>query len=203
MLMDRQQIRFSNQTTTRLTLAIWQTPAMLQTLVPVSWISLEAIPGASMTQTWDDSLSVVLGLFRDEPGLGAFTINRSKDTQTGSAWTIVTASGSLVLVNAGDAPNDEITMTNNSASVVNAGLAQSASAMFYQQDLLIGSNVVFDSERIMTAGLFLSMTRGEIINPVLLVALPMPILFPPGMSTANATATVQTSGILLTITYGL
>lgn len=201
--MDSQQIRFSNQTTTRLTLAVWQTPAALQTLIPVSWTTLDAPPGASAEQTFDQSLSVVLGLYRDEPGLGAFTIQRSKETRTGSAWTIVTASGSLVLVESGPAPNDEITMTNNSASVVNAGLAQSSSAMFYQQNLAIGSDVVFGSDRIMTAGLFLSMAKGEIINPVLLVALPMPILFPPGMNTANATATIQSSGILLTITYAL
>jgi hypothetical protein len=202
--MSTQQLVFNNQTTTPLDLAVWQLPLPPAALLSVCWMRLRAFPGGSAGQQWDDSLAIVLALFQQDAGLGRFSIRESKDTESGRAWIIVTVNGNQLLVDAGEAPsNDEVLAMNSSAGAANVGLAQSGAAVFYAQDLLIGAEASLPTTRTYMAGLFMDVSPGDVVNPAQLVAVPMPLVYPPGMTQATATAVLQSSGIVLTITYGV
>lgn len=202
--MSTQQIVFNNQTTTPLDLAVWQLPVPPAALLSVYWMRLRAVPGKSAGQQWDDSLAIVLAQFQQEPGLGRFTIRESKGTESGRAWTIVTVNGNQLLVDAGEAPaNDEILAMNSSAAAANAGLAQAGAGVFYAQNVLIGAEASLPTPRTSMAGVFTDVSPGEVVDPLQLVAIPMPLVYPPGMIQATATAVLQSSGIVLTITYGV
>lgn len=199
-----QQLVFNNQTPTPLDLAVWQVPVPPSSLVSVYWMRLRATPGMSVNQQWNDSQEIVLALFRQGSGLGSFAISQSRGAESGSSWIVATASGVQVLVFNGQAPSsDEILARNDSTSVINVGLAQSGVGAFYAQNLPLGEAVALPTTRTYMAGLFMNVNPGEVLNPLALLAVPMPLVYPPGMTKATATAVTQSSGIVLTITYGL
>jgi hypothetical protein len=195
-------MQFSNRTPNPLVLAVWQTPAPPAPLASVCWMRLPARPGATTVVQWNDDLTVAVAFYRDGTS-PSFTVSQQRPTSPGQAWDVVTADGTTLLVDAGSAPSENVVLVSNiTAAPLHPGLAQSSAGMYFANNLAPGEEVALPVTRTMMAGLFAEIAPGEIIDPLALLAPPLSLLYPPGLTTATATAILQNTGLVLTVTYG-
>ena len=194
-------VQFVNRAPNPLVLAVWQTPQPPGPFFSVCWMRLPAQQGQTTAVQWDDELTAALAVYYDE--LPIFEIHQQLSTMPGQAWDVVTESGATGLVKAGRAPSEDVVrVANAAAQPVNPGLAQSRAGMYFAHNLMEGEEASFPVAATMTAGLFAEMVHGEVIDPLSLLAPPVSLAYPPGLTTATVTAVLQSTGLELTVTYG-
>ena len=191
-------VQFANATPGPWVGSIWQeAPAGL---TAVSWLQARVLPGGTASFDWDDERAVVLATYEDAPSGGIYSpLEPSiRKALPSSAWDVITINlvDYLAVVDDGGEPGP-IGITNRSMGPVNAGVMQGGAAVAYAGALPVEKDASFPEEMQLNFGLFADLQQGQVIQRALVVAGPLVLAFPPGITRLLVTAALQGSTIVL------
>jgi rhizosphere induced protein len=194
-------VNFTNNTDQTWTMVLYQKLPNGQDLDSVSWLQTTAPPGGTSGVQFRDELEVALAYYSENGGRGIFHTSQILPAGYGSAWRVVFEDGVQQLKNRGRAAlPQQITITNESASAVSAGIGMSEHAAVYRRNLATGATAQFQVTPSYFVGLFDNVVRGEVITDNVGVG-PEQLRFPPGSSRATVTANLDDSQVVLRIQY--
>ncbi len=200
--MARYNVNFSNETYHTWTMGVYQTLPSSPGLDSVSWQQTTVPQSGISGVRWDETHDVAIADYQQTGGIGVYSASQRLRTDVGTAWDIEFEEGVQQLKPAGSAPQaDMILVTNKSSMSANPGIGMSGYGSVFKRGLLSGANAQFVMTPTYWVALFNQLVLGEVIGSNV-TAGPLELQYPPGLTTARLTASIEGQRLDLTLTYG-
>jgi len=193
---------FINKTDRVWTMSMYQTLPSSTGLDSVSWLQAAAPPGGSTGVEFEIKYNVAVANYAQDNGIGVYKASQILDADLGTSWEIVFEDGVQQLKAVGTAPQkDQLLITNKSGRIANPGIGMSGSGAVFKNGVNSGAAAQFQVTPTYYIGLFNNVVKGEVISSNVIVG-PKKIVYPSGETRGTATATLDGSTIVLSVSYG-
>lgn len=197
--MTNYALQFFNQTDDEYTIALFaelDNPDQVAVAAVCRRVPRNGAAGLQWTMQWN------VGIAQCEDG--KLYSSATSPTEPGRGWDVIFEDAVQRLVPASHHPGpDQIAINNQSGHLVNAGVGMTSGALAYVTNLLSGTSAHFYVPIRIALALFTDIEQGEVVTPLKMVAGPLRVEFPDGVTSGTVIASMSGDDIDLELTYDL